>query len=177
MADKSIYQTHRPGNTDNLYLKLKDGDKVKLRLVSPPAVTTFDGEKLRYNWIVWNRAENKPQVYSSGISVFKQIADLVEEWGEPLDYDVTIKRTGSTMQDTEYNVTPVKTSEALTKAQLAEAEKIDLPQACKGKWLYEYERDGEMPPTIESSQPQLQQPDTVHDVDEDAPIDPSTIPF
>lgn len=144
----SIYKTHKPGGTDNLYLKLKDGDKVKLRISSSPAVSTYDGTKLRYNWIVWNRELNKPQVYNAGISVFSQIAELVEEWGEPNEYDITIKRTGATMNDTEYFVTPVKESVSLTKVQEAEATKIDLPLACKGKWLFEFERDGKLPEAI-----------------------------
>ena len=170
----SIYRTHKPGGSDNLYLKLKDGDKIKLRIVSAPAVSTYEGKKLRYNWIIWNRELNKPQVYNAGISVFSQIAELVEEWGEPNEYDITIKRTGATMNDTEYFVTPVKESVSLTKAQEAEAIKIDLPQACKGRWLFEFEKDGIMPEAIK---PEVTLDEIVPMPNDDEPINLQDIPF
>lgn len=172
----NIYQTHNPGSTDSLYLKLKSGDRVKLRIITEPAVSTFDGKKLRYNWVVWNRELNKPQVYGAGISVFSQIADLVEEWGTPEGYDITIKRSGSGPLDTEYSVTPVKNSDELTTAQLAEAEKIDLPQACKGKWLTDFEEDGEMPEAIKPGG-NVSEENTPPPSDEDAPININEIPF
>lgn len=144
----SIYNQHKPGGTDDLYLKLKDSDKVKMRIASEPAISTYDGVKLRYAWIVWNRDKDKPQIFSFGISIYSQVADLVEEWGEPTDFDITIKRTGSGMNDTEYSVVPVKTSTALTKEQLAEVEKIDLPQAIKGRWLADFIKDKVMPEPV-----------------------------
>lgn len=174
---ESIYKTHKPSNGNDLYLKLKDGDKVKLRIVSPPAVSTYDGKKLRYNWIVWNRELNKPQIYNAGISVFTQLADIYEDWGEPDSYDITIKRTGSGQFDTEYSVTPVKTSTDLDEYQVKEVELIDLPQACNGKWLADYEKDHIMPEQILDDQPASGP--VIEDIDET--IDPmpghSSIPF
>lgn len=179
MTDSSIYKTHSPGGTDGLYLKLKDGDRIKLRIVSAPAVCTFDGEKLRYNWVVWNRKLDKPQVYQAGPMIFGQIADIYEDWGEPSGYDVSIKRTGSGQFDTEYTVTPVKQSDDLTEAQLKECQLIDLPQACKGKWLSEYESDHTLPPTIQASpenKPKAKKEIEIEDLDGE-PIDTDDIPF
>lgn len=170
----NIYSKHRPGSSDELYLKLKDGDKVKLRIASEPACSTYDGVKLRYAWIVWNRDKDKPQVFSFGISIYNQVADLIDEWGSPDEFDISIKRTGSGLQDTEYSVVPVKTSTDLTAAQLAEVEKIDLPQAIKGKWLSEYEEDRVMPETIETGRSQEEQAPPPKD--EDAPIEIEDIP-
>jgi hypothetical protein len=145
----SIYQQHKPEQGDGLYLKLKDGDRVKLRIASEPTGSIYkDGDRLRYSWIVFNREKNKAQVYTAGISVYSAIADLVDEWGEPTDFDIIIKRTGSGLQDTSYSVTPVKKSEDLSDEQLAEVQKIDLPQASKGMWLKEIEESGVMPEPV-----------------------------
>ena len=147
---ESVYKQHNPGNTNGLYLKLGDGDKVKLRIASEPAISVYkQGDKPRYSLVVWNRELNKPQIYSSGISVFRQIADLEDEWGSPDSFDITIKRTGL-MMETEYSVVPVKASVELTKDQQAEVDKIDLPQAIKGKWLSDYVEDGELPDPVTS---------------------------
>lgn len=178
----SIYSDHKPGADDGLYLKLKDGDKVKLRIASEPACSTYDGVKLRYAWIVWNRELNKPQVFSFGISIYSQVADLIDEWGEPTEFDVTVKRTGSGQMDTNYSVTPVKTSDDLTADQLKEVEKIDLPQAVKGRWLSDYVEDRIMPEVIPSGDKpatsSYQAPDkVVDDFEPEEPISLDDIPF
>ncbi len=148
---ESIYKRHNPGNTSGLYLKLGDGDKVRMRITSAPAISVYKaGDKPRYSWIVWNRELKKPQIYSAGISVYRQIGDLEDEWGDPTEFDITIKRTGL-MMETEYSVVPVKTSTDLTPAEQDEVDKIDLPQAIKGKWLEDYAQDGELPPPVSDS--------------------------
>lgn len=149
----SIYNDHKPEQGDGLYLKLKDGDRVKLRIASEPAGSIYKaGDRLRYSWVVFNRDKERAQVYSAGISVYSQIADLVEEWGEPTDFDIIIKRTGSGMNDTSYSVTPVKSSLDLTKGQLTESEAINLLEAVKGRWLADIEKDGIAPePTFSES--------------------------
>lgn len=177
----SIYGRHQPSGGNDLYLKLNDGDKVKGRVASEPAISVYsEGQKPRYSWIIFVREfngkpVNKPQILTKGISVYNGIADLVEEWGEPTEFDVVIKRTGAGLNDTEYSVTPVKTSEDLTKEQLAEVEKIDLPQAIKGKWLSAYVDDGELPDPITAGK--FTDDIAPMPTDEDAPIDINDIPF
>lgn len=145
----SIYNTHKPSTGGGDYLKLKDGDKVKLRIASEPAISVYKaGDRFRYNWIIWNREDKKAQIYSAGVSVFKQIAALTEDWGLPTEFDIRISRSGSGMNDTEYIVTPVKTSDDLTKDELEKVASIDLTKAIKGKWLAEYEDDGELPDPV-----------------------------
>jgi hypothetical protein len=143
----SIYITHKPaGGGDGLFLKLKSGDAVKMRIASPPAVydqsfTDDDGKvtvSTRYAWVVWNRNEERAQVFSQGKSVFNQLADLVPEWGEPDSYDITVKRTGEQLE-TRYSVTPAPKSVDLTTEQKAECAKIDLLAAVKGFWLSDAE--------------------------------------
>jgi hypothetical protein len=155
----SVYDDHKPQGGNDLYLKLKDGDKVKGRVASEPAISIYkEGDKPRYSWIIFVRefngkAVNKPQILTKGISVYNGIADLVEEWGEPTEFDIVIKRTGAGLNDTEYSVTPVKTSDDLTKAEQEEIDKIDLPKAVKGKWLTDYVEDGELPDPINDLPP------------------------
>lgn len=166
----SIYNDHKPGSTSDLYLKLGDGDKVKGRIASEPAISVYkEGDKPRYSWIIFVREFNgkvidKPQILTKGVSVYNGVADAAEAWDEePTQFDVIIKRTGSGLSDTEYSVTPVKTSDDLTKDQLAEVNKINLPQAIKGKWLADYVDDRELPEPVTAALPNPK-PDKVHEV-------------
>lgn len=142
----SIYGDHKPAGGSGDYLRLKDGDKVKLRIASQPVITVYkEGDRPRYAWTVWNRDLERAQVFAGGSSIYNQVADLVDDWGEPTEFDVTIKRTGSGMNDTEYAVVPVKESFALTDDQQAETDKLDLPKMAGGKWLSDYAIDDTLP--------------------------------
>lgn len=142
----SIYTEHKPaGGSDGLFLKLKDGESVKIRIASDPAIydQTFDDKiTTRYAWVVYNRNEKKAQIFSQGVSVFRQLADLVEEWGEPTGFDVTVKRTGE-MLETRYSITPAPKSTDLTKEEEAECKAIDLLAVVKGRWLSDFNDDPE----------------------------------
>lgn len=165
----SIYNTHKPSAGGGDYLKLKDGDRVKLRIASEPAISVYKaGDRPRYAWVVWNRDLEKAQVYSTGVSVFTGVADLVEEWGEPTEFDVAIKRTGSGMNDTSYSVTPVKISADLTKEQLELVKAIDLLGAIKGKMLADYEKDHVLPPPVKADDEYVNNDPLP--TDDDAPI-------
>lgn len=159
----SIYQTYKPaGGGDGLFLKISDGDSVKLRIASEPAIftTTFEGSdpSTRFAWTVWNRGEKKAQVFNGGKSIYNQIADLVEEWGEPTTFDISVKRTGQGLE-TRYSVNPLPKSTDLTKEEQEECDKVDLLKAVKGYWLKDF-KDGGAPEPIR---------DEVHEVD-DAPM-------
>lgn len=91
-----------------------------------------------------------------------------------------IRRKGSGQFDTEYSVTPVKTPTAPTKEQEAEADKVDLLNATKGKWLEQYDKDRILPDPV-SNEPDVDtespEPDQVHEVDDDEEIKLNDIPF
>jgi hypothetical protein len=177
----NIYQAHQPSGGNDLYVKLADGDKLKGRVASEPAISVYKaGDKPRYSWVIFvrefnGRPVNKPQILTKGVSVFTGIAALTEEWGDPTSFDITIKRTGSGLNDTEYSVTPVRESKDLTKEELAEVEKINLPQAIKGKWLADFVEDGGLPTPVTDGMAQL---DTIEPMptDEDAPLDLNDLP-
>lgn len=172
----SIYTEHKPeGSTEGLYLKLKDGDSYKLRILSDPVITVYkEGDRPRYAWAVYNHDLKRVQVYGAGVSVYSQISALVEDWGEPTEFDIRIKREGAGLQDTSYIVTPVKTSTEVPKEAKAEFEKIDLPQATKGKWLSEFLQDHNLPAPILKYETSVNDPGPT---EEDAPIPPEDIPF
>lgn len=177
----SIYTTHKPeGGSSGLYLKISDGESVKMRIASEPAVftqefTNENGEttvSTRYGWTIWNRNEKKAQVFQGGKSIFNQLADLVEEWGEPTDFDITIKRTG-TMLETRYSVNPAPKSIDLTKEEKAECDKIDLLGAVKGQWLKDFGQSQ----GYEHAKAQARKLDNIAEVNEDEPISLEDIPF
>lgn len=170
----SIYQTHKPSSGGGDFLKLRDGDSVKMRIASEPAISVYNsGDRPRYSWVVWNRDANKAQIYTSGISVFKQIAALIEDWGEPTEFDIRIARSGSGLQDTEYIVTPVKVSKDLTDDELEAVNSLDLTKLIKGKWLADYEEDMVLPEPIMAGDFVNTEP---LPSDDDAPIDLNELP-
>lgn len=146
----SIYATHKPSQGSGDYLRLKDGDKVKVRFASKPAIVTYDGDKIRYQWIVLNRTDGKAQIYEAGPQVFGQLASLYPEWGEPTDFDVTIGRTGSGQFDTSYTVTPSPKSLDLSVGEEILVNKVaETFPGKKSKWLEDYAKDAVLPETIE----------------------------
>lgn len=152
----SIYESHKPNQGSGKYLKLKDGDRVKVRFASEPAGVTYDGEKIRYQWVVYNHNDKKAQVYEAGPQVFGQLAELYPDWGDPTEFDVTISRTGSGQFDTSYTVTPAPKSAPLDKAQEAtvKAELENFP-GNKGMWLSDIESQGILPDRIETKNKQI----------------------
>ncbi len=145
----SVYARHNPSGETGKYLKLKDGDAVKMRIASEPAISVYkQGQRPRYSWVIFNRDTKQAQIYSAGVLVFGDLRDLEPDWGLPTEFDIRIKRTGSGMNDTSYSVTPIKESDDLTPEQLSEVEKIDLPKAIKGKWLSAYIDDHELPEPV-----------------------------
>lgn len=151
---ESIYSKHKPSGGSDLYIKLNDGDKIKGRIMSEPAISIYkQGDKPRYSWVVFvrefnDKPVNKAQILTKGVSVYSGIGALVEDWGPPESFDVIFRRTGSGLNDTEYTVTPVKISVDLSEEQLDEVAKIDLVAAIKGKWLADFIEDNELPDPV-----------------------------
>ncbi len=145
----SIWGEHKPVGSGGDYLKLKSGERKKVRFTGEPAVVTYDGVKLRYQVVLYNKSDNVAQIYEFGPQVFTLIGDLYEDWGEPTDFDMTISRQGSTQYDTSYSVNPLPKSEDLTKEQLEAVAAVKFPTS-KSKLLSEYEKDHIMPETIET---------------------------
>lgn len=153
----SVYDTHKPaaGEGGGLYLKIKDGETVKLRIVSEPAIFETEGERdgkttlnTRYGWIVFNQDTKAAQILQQSATFFKSIAVLAqdEEWGDPLSYDIKVSRQGSGFNDTTYTVMPSANRESLDPEVKDAVKKIDLLEMLKKSpfsqrvmWLSEFD--------------------------------------
>lgn len=177
----SVWTDHKPNQGGGDFLKLKDGQKKKVRFTSEPAIVTYDGVKMRYQVALFNLTDDVAQIYEFGAQIFGQIGDLYEDWGEPTEFTMTISRQGSTQFDTSYSVNPVPKSEPLTKEQLAKVEALKFPTS-KAKLLSEYEKDHIMPETIETKNSNQQYATSKEELESldsrgEEPVDLSDIPL
>lgn len=135
----SIYDTHVPESGSGLYLKLKDGDSVVLRIISEPAIFETENERdgkitisTRYAWVVWNHDAKMAQIMQQSATFFKSIANLAQKevWGDPTMYDIEVSRSGSTT-DTTYMVTANPPKSPMTEEMRQAATEIDLLEKLK----------------------------------------------
>ena len=129
------------------YLQLKQG-KNRIRILAEPihGIEWWEDNKpIRVSWEDRDKANGKPKSayfwalpvwdYDEGTvkvfvmrqkSIMRPIKSLAddEEWGDSKGYDITITKTGESMQDTEYTVMPNRPKE-LDKEILEEWEKIE----------------------------------------------------
>ena len=125
------YNEHKPVSGGGGYLKLKDGDLVNIRIVGEPVVFTNEYEgnlSTRYAWVVWNYDADEAQVMQLPPSCYRQFYDLATgEWGDPAEYDVSIRREGSGLE-TKYYIQPKPKSRTLLDTQIEKAKSIDLKE-------------------------------------------------
>ena len=137
-----------------LYLKLADGEEVKVRLMSLPVIFENEfkmGEEVslstRFGFIIWNHDFNKAQVWVTNAATYgQQISPLLDddEYGDWREYDVKIKRTGEKAQ-TRYHIRPGVKRYELSEEQKKACDNLDLitlikksDSASKVMWLSEY---------------------------------------
>jgi hypothetical protein len=124
------YQDYKLPATSGNLLKLEDGKPVKIRIVGEPVV--FDSEykdqmTTRYAWVVWNYREQLAQIFMVPKTAFKQVYELAtnEEWGDPTQYDIAFKRSG-TGKDTVWVVQPSPIRSPLAVEALNKTKEVDL---------------------------------------------------
>lgn len=202
----SIYNTHKPaGGEGGLYLRIADGETVRLRLASDPAIfenvpkETDEEQRIstRYGWIVYNQDLKIAQIFQQGARFFKAIAALAQddEWGDPTTYDIKVSRKGSSFNDTTYEVVPSPNRDILDADAQSKVKAIDLiekieasPFAQRVMWLSEFDkmsREGaqqskaradEVAAAAPAPKPPVKKDDVVTDID-DEPINLDDIPF
>jgi hypothetical protein len=138
----NVYETYQPPASEGgTWLKLEDGESAKIRLTSEPYLVTKvfkdreSGEEkinTRYVWVVYNRLTKVGQILEAGVLVYKQVANYAtdEDWGDPSEYDMTIKREG-TGTDTRYYLTPSPKRIDLTVEERNAVMAVDLKNAYK----------------------------------------------
>lgn len=185
----NIYATHKPEQgSGGLYLKITDGQTVKIRIASEPAI--FENESqpdengntrisTRYGWLVWNQDEQTPQIIQQSATFFKNLAVLAqdEEYGDPTGYDIKIKRVGQGLETT-YTITPSANREPLGASAKKELAAIDLIEKLKASpyaqhvmWLTEADN-----PKTKPEEP-ASKPDKVTEDLGGEPINLDNIPF
>lgn len=82
----------------------------------------LEGSKYFWLLIVWNYAEKKFQALElTQISIVDALFKMInnDEYGDPRGYDITIDRSGTTKNDTEYSVLPSPPKKVATEIQEA----------------------------------------------------------
>lgn len=195
MDDISALKGFNPGGGggSGLFLKLADGDAVKVRLASLPVIfqNTFERENgeikvdTRFAFIVWNHDEGQAQIWvTNGATYGQQIAPLLddEDYGDWREYDVTISRAGEKAQ-TRYSVRPSPKRVPLLPEQSDAVYKVDIiDKISKGKgashvmWLTDYKKLQEAGAKKGTDPSVPTTPDPIAEVD-DSPINLDDIPF
>jgi hypothetical protein len=185
----NIYATHKPEQgSGGLYLKFTDGQTVKVRIASEPAIFQSESQpnengetriSTRYGWLVWNQDEQTAQIIQQSATFFKNLAVLAqdEEYGDPTGYDIKIKRVGQGLETT-YTITPSANREPLGASAKKELAAIDLIEKLKASpyaqhvmWLAEAENPKK------AADPEEKKKDTVIENIGDEPINLDDIPF
>jgi hypothetical protein len=162
-----------PTSGGGKYLKIEDGQTVKVRILGYPVIFTkqFPGSEnvsTRYAWVIFNQDTDEAQSFEQGITFFKKVQalSLDPDWGDTSGYDVKITRMG-TGTETEYTVNPSPNSKPLTKEQLEKVATINLEAMHEGAIPFEEAVKGAKPT----------KPDAVVEEISDEPLDLSDIPF
>ncbi len=174
---------YKPEGGSGLFLKLVDGDNVRLRIIGEPVV--FDNDykgnlSTKYAWPVYNHDEEKVQIFQGGAQIFNMIAGLAkdEEWGDPAKYDIKVGRVGSTKDDTKYSISPSPKSKDLPEdlEEIDMVEKISAsPNAYRVELLSKVVAAGGK--RSEKQEDKKTPEDVVIDDVEDGPINLDEIPF
>lgn len=180
----SVYNDYKIPTQGGSLLKIDDGQTVRLRIASEPAIyqNEYQGSlATRYAWIVWNVDEEAAQVFQQSATFYKMIATLAqdEDWGDPQTYGIKVKREGTGMETT-YQVMPSAAKNDLTDEQKAEINKIDLlvvlerlPSTSHVAWLADVlDQSGNVKKNSIAGTEEVPML-----TDDDAPVDLSEIPF
>jgi hypothetical protein len=127
MSDWSKYKEIKSGSGD--ILKPESGKAYKIRVIGEPWVYTseFQGNiSTRFALTIYNQTDGAAQILMLSKTAFGDIFDLKEneEWGDPEEYDITMKRTGE-KTETKYSFVP-STKKPIEPDKKAEVEAIVL---------------------------------------------------
>lgn len=122
MADWSKFKDIKTGGGD--ILKPEEGKSYKIRVIDEPWVyqSEYKGNvSTRFALKIYNQTDKCAQILMLSKTAFNDIFDLNEneDWGDPKDYDITMKRTGQE-KETKYSFapSPKKPIEADKKAEV-----------------------------------------------------------
>jgi len=166
-----------PGGGGGLFVKLTEGNPVKLRiLTTDPIVTKDKFGNTKFAFIVWNYTENKAMILNKGASIANEIKrlHLDEDYGADIQKMGIKITTKGQLKETRYSVDPLPNAEELTKEQVDEARNIRFEEAVKnGIRLSKLESSDDIPVNEEYEAEEHQE----ESEDEDEPVDLNDVPF
>ena len=129
MSDWSNFKNIKTGGGD--ILKPEEGKSYKIRIIGEPWVysSEYKGNlSVRIALKIYNETDNQAQILMLSKTAFSDIYDLNdnEDWGNPEEYSITMKRTGEGT-DTRYSFMP-SAKKPLDEDKRAEAEAIVLDE-------------------------------------------------
>lgn len=120
-----------------LYLKIKDGETVRLRIFSNAASALIyqkafkKGDKVdlttRFSYVVYNIASKRAQIWEVSPTVYGDIKKFIlnPEYGDITRYDISVEREGEGLQ-TKYSLVAGRNNYELPADAVEDCEKIDL---------------------------------------------------
>ena len=174
---KDLYKANEPTSSSGLFLKLKDGDNFRIRILGIPAVfdSTFTDQETKeksvrtqYAWPIYNHDLKKVQVFQNGATIYNGLNSLIQDvdWGDPADYDIKVSRVGSVFSDTKYNVAP-------SPKNLELPEDLEIPDVLEISKKSEFNSNVHMLGALFTP---VEEDVVLEDI-EDSPADLSEIPF
>lgn len=165
-----VYKQYQPPVSGGLFLKLEEGDAVKIRIASQPYIfnNEYKGQvSTRYAWVVYNYDQERAQIFHQGVTGYRTIANLASDpdWGDPSGFDVRVSRHGLGT-DTKYNITPLPSKADLDDKQTSAVNEVDLPKHVSGAILLSEFVGGKGLPETEQSG-DSQESDIELDVEDD----------
>lgn len=196
-SDIDEIRGYNPPSNSGTFLKLNDGETVKVRITSLPVIFQNEynqGEEVnistRFAFIIWNHDDNKAQIWqTNGATYGQQISPLLEdeEYGDWRKYDVKISRSGEKAQ-TRYSVRPGVKQYDLEDEQLDAVGSIDIIALLNKQdsnsqvmWLNEWremEEEARKKPAKSEMESLEKAGNAIHRDDEDEePVNIDDVPF
>lgn len=122
MSEAINYDYQAP--TQSIFLRLKsNGETCKFRIVSEPVKFNSEYKGVvseKYAWLVLNRADGKINIFQCGKDIWKKVSAFAKnpDWGDPMQYDITVTRTGLSPSNF-YDVAPSPNKGELTQEEMA----------------------------------------------------------
>lgn len=128
-SDWSKFKDIKTGGGD--ILKPEPGKAYKIRIIGEPwiYVSEYQGTpSTRFALTIYNQTDSQAQILMLSKTAFGDVFELKEdeEWGDPEQYDITMKRTGEGT-DTKYSFIP-SAKKPLEASKKAEVEAIILDE-------------------------------------------------
>ena len=129
MSDWDNFKKIKSGGGD--ILKPEEGKSYKIRVIGEPWVYTSEYKgnvSTRFALKIYNQTDGAAQIIMLSKTAFGDIYDLKEDesWGEPSEYDISMKRTGQE-KETKYSFVP-QPKKPLEDDKIAEVESIVLDE-------------------------------------------------